>query len=187
MEQSGKSKFVVVQEGNRRATAITAEEIKQCLGDIEAWFSKNGQEVYSDMKNAKPATSDEIKKLADTIKDKVSSTLESLLVNSHPYMLLRDLFKTMTVAQILDAIEVNQVNGYWKKNYIPFANDDDNNYLCLENSNGVDSKVVSWCTDMGVIEEISDSLGMLLEKLRDDLLRKKLQYVDGAGLIEKTD
>jgi len=49
---------------------------------------------------------------------------------------------------------------------------------------GNDVKVVAWCADMGVIEEVADGLGLLIEKVRDDLLKKKLQYVEGAGLIE---
>jgi len=49
---------------------------------------------------------------------------------------------------------------------------------------GNEVKVVAWCADMGVIEEVSDGLGLLIEKVRDDLLKKKIQYVEGAGLIE---
>jgi len=49
---------------------------------------------------------------------------------------------------------------------------------------GNDVKVVAWCADMGVIEEVADGLGLLIEKVRDDILKQKLQYVEGAGLIE---
>ena len=37
---------------------------------------------------------------------------------------------------------------------------------------------------MVVIEDIANNLGILLEKIRNDLLKKKLQYIEGAGLIE---
>ncbi len=40
---------------------------------------------------------------------------------------------------------------------------------------------------MGVIEDVSDGLGLLIEKVRDDILKKKTQYVEGAGLIEASD
>ena len=47
--------------------------------------------------------------------------------------------------------------------------------------------MISWCTDIGVIEDVADSLGLLLEKARDGLLKKKVQYVEGAGLVEDTE
>ena len=54
------------------------------------------------------------------------------------------------------------------------------NEFCL----GSEVKVVSWCTDIGVIEEVADGLGLLIERTRDGLLKNKIQYVEGAGLIE---
>ena len=115
---------------------ISIEEVKQSLIDIEAWLAKNAKDVYEAMNKKKPATIDDVKKLSAAINDKITSNLEALLRYSRPNLLLRDMYKTLSVDGILDALEVNQVNGYWKKNYIPFAVDEEDNYLVLENLNG---------------------------------------------------
>ena len=104
--------------------------------DIEAWLAKNAKDIYEAMNKKKPATVDDMKKLSAAINDKITSNLEALLRYSRPNLLLRDMYKTLSVDGILDALEVNQVNGYWKKNYIPFAVDEEDNYLVLENLNG---------------------------------------------------
>jgi len=179
-----KSKTTVVQEGNPRGNAISSEEIKQGILDMTHFFEANAKDIYNEIQKSKPASQEDLKSLKDTIKTTLPLSLEVLLSNHNGGFLLRDNYKSLSVEQILDAIDVNQVNGYWKKNYIPFAGDDENNFLCLEHENGNDTNVVAWCADMGVIEEVADGLGLLIEQVRNDLLKKKIQYVEGAGLIE---
>jgi len=100
------------------------------------FFEANAKDVYEQIKNSKPASADDLKSLKEVVKSNLPLALEVLLNHHNGGFLLRDNYKSLSVEQILDAIDVNQVNGYWKKNYIPFAGDDENNFLCLEHENG---------------------------------------------------
>ena len=183
MDSKNKTGFVVVQDGNPRGKEVTHEDVKQGILDMYNWFTTNASDIANALKSTKGATPDEIKKLSETIKSAVPQTLEWLLSTYNGNFLLRDNYKTLSVDKILEAIDNCQVYGYWKKSYIPFAADDEQNYLCLEHDNGKEIKIVSWCADMGVIEDVEDSLGLLIERVRDGLLKKKIQYIEGAGLV----
>lgn len=100
------------------------------------YFETNAKDIYSELKNTKPATEHELNSLKDTIKTSLPISLEVLLSTYNGGLLLIDNYRSLSVDKILDAIDVNQINGYWKKNYIPFAADEENNFLCLEHENG---------------------------------------------------
>lgn len=151
---------------------------------MAGWFASNAKDVAEGLKSKKGASSSDIESLEKTVKTKLPASLAVLLSVYDGGLLLKDNYKSLSVSAILDAIDVGQVNGYWKTNYIPFAADDENNYLCIEHTSGKDTKIVAWCTDMGVIEEVADGLGLLIERVRDGLLKKKVQYIEGAGLVE---
>ncbi len=100
------------------------------------YFKENAKEVYEKLQGVKPATESDLKKLTEFIKGPLPLSLQVLLSTYNGSFLLKDNYQSLSVDQIFDAFEVNQVNGYWKKNYIPFASDDENNFLCLEYDNG---------------------------------------------------
>lgn len=179
-----KTGFTVYEVSNRRGNEVSEDEIKQAITDMAGWFSTNAKDVAAELKSKKGASSDDIAKLEKTVKTKLPRSLAVLLSVYDGGLLLKDNYKSLSVSAILDAIDVGQVNGYWKANYIPFAGDDDNNFLCMEHTSGAETKIVAWCTDMGVIEEVADGLGLLIERVRDGLLKKKVQYIEGAGLVE---
>jgi len=116
---------------------ISKEEIKQGILDMTHYFENNAKDIYSELKHSKPATEQELKNLKDIIKTSVPLSLEVLLLTNNGGLLLRDNYKSISIDKILDAIDVNQINGYWKRNYIPFAADEENNFLCLEHENGI--------------------------------------------------
>lgn len=126
-----KSKFTVVQDGNPRGNDVSEEEIKQCIKDLVNWFDINAKDISDGLKNSKPATDDEIKKIADIAKTTVPTSLILLLKAYNGNFLLSDNFKSLTVEEIVDSIDVNSVNGYWKKDYIPFALDEEKNFLVI--------------------------------------------------------
>lgn len=115
---------------------VSKEEVKQGIVDMASYFETRAKGFAATLKSIKPATADELGKLKDTIKVTVPMGLEVLLTSYNGGFLLKDNYKTLSVEQILEALELNQINMYWKKNYIPFAVDEDNNYLCLEHENG---------------------------------------------------
>jgi len=112
------------------------------------YFETNAKDIYSDLQNSKPASEQDLNNLKDTIKTSLPLSLEVLLSTNNGGLLLRDNYKSLSVEKILDAIDLNQVNGYWKKNYIPFAADEENNYLCLEHENGKLSMLVTKLNDI---------------------------------------
>jgi hypothetical protein len=179
-----KNKITVFQDGNPRGKDISQEEIKQGITDMAGWFSTHAKDIFGTLKSTKPASADELKALADALKSTLPESIKVLYSVYNGNFLLSDNFKSLPIQRIIDDLEVCSVYGGWKKNYIPFALDEDNNYLCLEHNNGVEVKIVSWCQDIGVIEEVADSLGLLIEKIRNGLLKKQIQYIEGAGLVE---
>ena len=116
--------------------AVSSEDIKQGILDMANFFNANAPDVADGLKNAKPASADELKKLKDVVKGPLPVSVEVLLSVYNGGFLLKDTYKSLSITQILEAIDLNQVNGYWKKNYIPLAQDEENNYLCVENENG---------------------------------------------------
>lgn len=89
------------------------------------------------LKNSKPATQEEINKLASTVlKTKIPISVEALLLRHNGNFPIKDNYKLLSLQGIEDSLEVNKVNGHWNKNYIPFAVDDENNYLCIQAENG---------------------------------------------------
>lgn len=60
---------------------------------------------------------------------------------------MHEKFITLSTEDIIELNEVNAVSGYWKNNYLTFAQDSDDNYLIIENDTG---KVISWNNDEGI-------------------------------------
>eukprot|EP01017_Pseudomicrothorax_dubius_P027704 TRINITY_DN3229_c0_g4_i2.p1 TRINITY_DN3229_c0_g4~~TRINITY_DN3229_c0_g4_i2.p1 ORF type:complete len:185 (+),score=40.95 TRINITY_DN3229_c0_g4_i2:147-701(+) len=181
-----KKPIVVVQEGNPRGNNITPEEIEQVLKDIEYWFEQNAREVFDEVQTSKPAAEAEIKELTATLKiSKLPPGLDLLIRRRNGGFQLTETYKTLSIKAILEAIETNSVQGYWNNGYIPIAVDIENNYLIIATEKEVEQKVISWNQDIGVLEEVSDNFGLYLEKLRNGLFGKKLEYVESLGIIEK--
>jgi hypothetical protein len=44
--------------------------------------------------------------------------------------------------------------------------------------------VLNWNADEGVVEQVSGSIDLYLEKLRNDVLKKELEFIDEIGLVK---
>jgi hypothetical protein len=182
-----KTTLTVVQEGNRRGNKVSADEIKQAVNDLTSWFQTHAKDIGSELSKRKPVSESNLKNLKTAFPKSLPSSVETVLSVLDGGLLVKDNYRLLSAEGIMEADDLLRISMYWNKGYIPIGQDDDNNYLCLEQENGEEKKIVAWCNDMGVIEEVADGLGLLLEKVRDSLLKKKLQYIEGAGLVENSD
>lgn len=44
--------------------------------------------------------------------------------------------------------------------------------------------MISWNTDIGVVEVVNENFGLYLERLRDGVLKKKFEFIEDVGLVE---
>ena len=116
---------------------VSKDELQQSITDISTWFKANAADVAKTLDATKPASKDEIERLrTKVLKTTVPISLQTLLETYNGNFLLKDNYRSMSVSEIEDSVEVNQVNGHWNKDYIPFAVDDEKNYLCIHADTG---------------------------------------------------
>lgn len=111
--------------------------MKQSITDIENWLSQNVPSVAETLKKSKPATQDDINRLETLLKNKFPESLQALYLKYNGKFPLKDNYRSLSTKEIEENLEVNQVNGYWNKSYIPFAINDDNEFLCLQADQGM--------------------------------------------------
>jgi hypothetical protein len=163
----GSEKFTVVQ-GNPRGEHIAPEETLQALRDILSWEQAHIPGFISPQN-------------ACIIPPELSS-LSPLLSLCNGGMQLQETFKTVSIPEILEFIDICSVSIYWKASYVPFASNAEGEFLMLDENTG---DVVQWNLDIGVVDQLSRSLASFIENLRNNLLSRKLEYLGSdCGLIE---
>ncbi|CAG9327274.1 unnamed protein product [Blepharisma stoltei] len=164
------NKKFVVDKGHSRGTQISSEEIDQALRDILAWLSTNVPNF------SPPGPSNRINQLQNP-----PLALLKMLQSHNGGIQLQETFITISVEEILDAIEVGRVSIYWKNGYFPFARNIDGEFLVVDGEGGV----FHWNLDIGIVEQVGESLALFLETLRNNMLSRKYQYLDeDCGLVE---
>lgn len=159
-----------VDKGNSRGSQISSEEIDQAVRDILAWLQSHVTNF------SPPGPSDRISELQNP-----ALALVKLLQRHDGGIQLTETFVTLPITEILDAIEVGQVSIYWKNSYIPFARNIEGEFLVVDG----DNEVFQWNLDVGIVEQVGESLGLYLENLRNGMLSRKYQYLDeDCGLVE---
>ncbi|KRW98176.1 hypothetical protein PPERSA_02154 [Pseudocohnilembus persalinus] len=173
-------KIQVDVDSHPRGDNISVEELQQALKDYQNWLKDNAKPAYEKIQTG--ASAQQIKQMREEIKfDSLHIMFQKLLEQINGGLQLHDSFLTLSTDDIISIQEVNAVSGYWKNNYITFGQDQEQNYLILENDTG---KVLSWNNDEGIQEELSTNLGLYIEKIRNQVLKKQLEYVEEIGLVE---
>ena len=159
----------VVDHSSARGDSISREEVVQAVRDINAWLS----------------ASDPAYALREGIQEVPGSLppMLAFLLNLHNGGIqLHETFITLSLGEILEAIELCKVSIYWKLTYTPFARNSDGEILMVENTDG---EVVQWNLDIGVVEQIAKNLETLIENFRNNILTRKYQYLGpDCGVIE---
>ena len=166
-------KFIVESGPIPRGNSISDDEISQAILDILSWLSSN-------IPNFCPNSAASVSQTSSYN----SSTLSKLLTIHNGNIQLHDTFKTLSLQEISNSLEECKVSIYWDNSYIPIAKNIDGEYLIIDLAHS--EKVLQWSLDEGVVEQVSESLGLYLETLRNDMLSSKLIYMDeDMGLVEQ--
>ena len=60
--------------------------------------------------------------------------------------------------------------------------DNEENFLIV---NVETNEIINWNRDEGIVEQVNNSLDIYLEKIRNQVLKKELEFIEELGLIEK--
>lgn len=100
----------------------------------------------------------------------------SLFVNS----IINNTFGVFT-QEIVRKVGELESNSGWRANLIPFCGDESG--MLVVNSST--EEVLEWDADDGLGDAVAGSFAQYLETFRDSLLAGRVEYLDGAGVIEK--
>lgn len=157
----------VVDPGNSRGNKISCEEIDQAVKDIANWVACNIPQHVTRAGRETAAFPYAVNKLFSVADGGLQ---------------LQETFKTLSVEELGAASEVGRVSIHWKHNYIPFARNNEGEFLVVEG----EGQVLHWDLDTGVVEQLSEHLGLFLEELRNGLLSRKFSYLgEDCGLVEE--
>jgi len=159
-----------VDIGNPRGDNITESEVEQAIRDILNWVSSN-------VPNFSPSEG-----TSDSLVANAPFALKKLFEIHDGGVPLQDTFRTIPVQQIKQAVEAGEVSINWKVSYLPFARNNEGEFLVADLSTG---EVLEWSIDYGVGEQLAQSMGLYLENIRNNMLSHKYQYIDeDVGIIE---
>lgn len=110
---------------------ITLEDVKQWIVDINSYLTKNLK-----LKGINGAAEDDLQLLRSKLKY-VPEALEELLRNHNGQIQLLESYKTLSVKEIIDAVEEYKIYGFWNNDYIPIAKDMDGALLIIQADKGL--------------------------------------------------
>ena len=179
---SGSSIHVQVGTGNERTGSISEfpQEVRQCVHDIVSWYERQhdkGGDVRDLGLSFTSAGDAAVRTLRDAYASELGlpDSLEMLFTKFDAFYLYE--FQLLPVARML---AVAQDKGYVRRGLLPVATDIDDTLLVLDLASG---SVLS-IDDEGEREELSRSFGSYLERMRDQLLANKLEFILDSGLVE---
>jgi hypothetical protein len=161
------NKKFVVDSGSARGSNITIEEVQQALRDIDNWL-RSTIPSYSPPPPLPSPPND------------LPAFLRACLSQSNGGIQLHETFKTLSIEQIQQALSQNSSSPSYPASSIPFSSNPDGDFLLTLSS----GEVVQWNSE-GIVETLSNNLGLFLESLRNKMLTRKFQYLgEECGLIE---
>ena len=169
----------VAEDGNRRVGGPELAEIRQCVLDAKSWFSRSGWE------SVEGCTSADLQRLEKTIDFEIPPALAALLseVNGGLWIMDKQSFGSRRIAEVYAEKESSKK---WKRDYVPFAGNDDLSALLLVDSSVAGAAVYEWDSEEDCLgDSVASSFGTFIETYRNDLLSGQFEYLDGCGVIEK--
>jgi len=169
----------VAEEGNRRSGGPDLSEIRQCVVDIKSWFSRSGCE------SIEGCTSADLQRLEKTIDLEIPRALNALLseANGGLWIMDKQSFDALRIAEVYAERESSKT---WKRDYVPFAGNDDLSALLIVDASTAEAAVYEWDSDEDCLgDSVASSFGTFIETYRNDLLSGQFEYLDGCGVIEK--
>eukprot|EP01038_Epipyxis_sp_PR26KG_P006778 gene6778-9284_t len=168
--------IVVAEEGNRRVGGMTGAELRQCILDIQNWFSRTKCERNMNG----PASSADFQRLQKSLDMEITDDLKSLLgeINGGIYFMEKELLSTNKIIDIVSMVGGNKI---WRESYIPFCGDE-NSMLMIDSR---DEGIYEWDSDDGKGDKIADNLCAFLEGYRNNLLSGQFDFLEEIGVIEK--
>jgi len=164
---------------NARQGDMTDEEVFQCILDLETWFKSNCEEIGNLYAQTSPATEDAIKELEKSLEGaRIDPVLKSLLMVHDGNMPLYT-STTLPLSKIMEARSEILGSGKGGKDIVPLAVDGEGDYLVCH-----DKGVSSWSSSEGLGMIEAPSLASYIEKYRDEMLRGKLEYIEGCGIVD---
>ncbi len=166
----------VAEEGNRRAGDMSTAEVVQCTLDIKSWFARTSCKKFM----VEGATSVDFQRLEKTIDTELPSALKAVLseINGGIYFMDK---KQMSTNQIADCFSRIEGSRQWKNGLVPFAGEDDS-LLVIDTKHG---EVYEWDSSDGLGDMVAPSLEKYLEDYRNDILSRRVEFLEDVGVIEK--
>ena len=166
--------FVVVQEGtgNERSGLISDSEIEQVVLDIVAWYERA---VDACEPGSAAPSADDLKRLAALFPgERVPLALRLLHEKAFDDFYLHEF-------RLLPAAEAARLSSELPlgEGLVGIARNIDEDYLVLKNG----GSVAVWSEDEGLESPCAENLGMYLERMRNELLSKKLEWLPECGLV----
>lgn len=166
----------VAEEGNRRAGDMSTAEVVQCTLDIKSWFARTAcKKLMVD-----GATSVDFQRLEKTIDQEIPSSLKAVLseINGGIYFMDKRQLNTSQIAECVSRVENSR---QWKAGLVPFAGDEDV-LLVIDTRNHA---VYEWDSGEGLGAEVAPSLEKYLEDYRNNMLSRKVEFLEDVGVVEK--
>eukprot|EP00946_MAST-07B_sp_MAST-7B-sp1_P002914 g2914.t1 len=174
---------VQVGTGNERNGSISEFplEVRQCVHDIVSWYerqdAKGGDVRDLGLRFARVSDA-----MVDTLREAYSGrgtelpeSLQMMFTKFDTFYLYE--FQLMSVERM---IAVAREKEFVNKKLLPIAMDIDETLLVIDLASGA----VLSIDDEGEQEELSRSFGSYLERMRDQLLANKLEFILDSGLVE---
>lgn len=158
------------------------DELDQCFLDIFAWFQDHAEAL--DIKKIRGADSEDIKALKKAFSGSIPLPMITLL-KSHDGGIYFEEFEGLSATAILRKSErCAKMFDDWREDWIPFAEDVDENLLVVDSK----GKVRSWDTDEEIFEKdtVAKSFATFLEDYRNKLCSGRMEFIEEVGVVECT-
>lgn len=160
---------MVAEEGNRRVGSMGAADVRQCVLDIVGWFGS--RLIEQDGVDSA---------LIESLQKSVGRELPQGLV-----LLLKECGRGIWFYERRgmngeEILKMTTGSGI-PDNIIPFASDCDGNLYVIDSTRR--DAIFEWDSE-GRGTQISTSFDDFIEKLRDDLLSNRYEFIEDVGVVE---
>eukprot|EP00828_Plagiopyla_frontata_P048105 TRINITY_DN9117_c0_g1_i5.p3 TRINITY_DN9117_c0_g1~~TRINITY_DN9117_c0_g1_i5.p3 ORF type:complete len:109 (-),score=37.22 TRINITY_DN9117_c0_g1_i5:47-373(-) len=97
---------------------------------------------------------------------------------------LHEGFTSLSTGEIAKCLQEMQGQKGWEVVFVPMAKDLEGNILVASIDGEEEKELKIWNED-GSVEGAGENMGLYLENLRNQVLQKKLEYIEDIGLVTK--
>eukprot|EP00753_Platysulcus_tardus_P000358 PLAT10364.1.p3 GENE.PLAT10364.1~~PLAT10364.1.p3 ORF type:complete len:177 (-),score=83.86 PLAT10364.1:128-658(-) len=170
---------ISVKDDGNPGICDSADDARQAVLDIVNFFYSHPES--EDLRDVESVRDAEVEAFTKTWAVDVPAVL-LMLLDRHDGGVLFEEHKLMSLKAIDAALDAESKKGGWPEGAIPFAVDEDENFLVILPGGGL----AEWDVDDGEMgREKYDSLTLYLTNFRDSLLMGKFEVIEGPMLIAK--